>query len=183
MAGAAGARLDLMEESISFQRLLELAQRADRIGRCGFTPFLTPPEAELAQAAARRCGVEAELFGGYEDAERRMARFLPAMTEEEPFPMTALEITWPHQDAPAHRDLLGAVMGLGVKRQCVGDIVLLPGKAYLFAESAMAAHLQSSLLEAGRVRLAVRLTDELPALEPPKGVEIRGTVQSVRLDA
>ena len=65
MAGAAGARLALMEESISFQRLLELAQRTDRIGRCGFTPFLTPPEAELAQAAARRCGVEAELFGGY----------------------------------------------------------------------------------------------------------------------
>lgn len=103
-----------------------LAARAERIGQPCFTGFLTPPEADMALASARRQRIEARLEGGYEDAERRMACFLQPDGREEPFPIAALELTWPHQSAPGHRDVLGSVLGLGIRRSCVGDIVVLP---------------------------------------------------------
>lgn len=171
------------EAPVAFSRLLEIAQQADRQGRCRFTPFLTPPEAELAEAAAKRANVDVVLFGGYDDAERRMARFTPPFTGEEPFPVKAMQITWFGAQAPQHRDLLGSVMGLGVQRSRIGDIVLLAQEAYLFAEQTLAEVIAQSLLEAGRISLSVRVLDTMPALENQAGEAKRGTVASPRLDA
>ena len=168
---------------MEFNRLLELAQQADRQQRCRFTPFLTPPEAVLAMAAAKRAQVNGELFGGYENAERCMARFAPLMAQLTPYPIVALEIRWPHQDAPEHRDLLGGLMGLGIKRARVGDITLMPDRAYLFVESALAELVAQSLTEAGRIKLNVRVTQTLPELATPEGEALHFTVQSSRLDA
>lgn len=153
------------------------------MGGSTFSEFLTPPQAQLAFAAAREAGVTAELSGGYEDAERQMVRFLAADGWDEPYPISALQLTWPHQSAPTHRDLLGSVMGLGIRRGMVGDIVVEEEQAYLFAETAMCQHIASVLTSAGRVHLQVTQLDELPVPVPPEGREVRDTVSSPRLDA
>lgn len=171
------------EPPMEFDRLLELASQAQRQGRCRFTPFLTPPEAELALAAAKRAGVAVELAGGYEGAERCMARFAPADAAPQPFPLAAVELTWPGQDAPAHRDLLGALMGLGVKRDRTGDIAVAQGRATLFVEAAMGPLVAEGMVSAGRARLAARLLESVDALPAPQGEEVRITVMSPRLDA
>lgn len=171
------------DDALLRRRLTELAQRAERTGGPSFTEFLTPPQQLAALAAAREAGVAAEPFGGYEDAERQMVRFQPADGWEEPYPISALKLTWPHQSAPTHRDLLGSVMGLGIRRGLVGDIVVEDQLAYLFAESAMAAHIASVLTGAGRVHLQVELLPELPVPTPPEGRPVRDTVSSPRLDA
>lgn len=165
------------------RRLEELALRSARTGFPCFSAFLSPAEAEYALAAARKSSVSVALEGGYEEAERRMARFSAEEDEAPPFPITALELTWPRQTAPEHRDILGSVMGLGLNRQCVGDIVVLPEQAYLFAEEKMAAHIAQSLLSAGRVHVQTRLLSQWPAIQPPMGTEVRDTVSSLRLDA
>ncbi|MDD3213651.1 MAG: YlmH/Sll1252 family protein [Eubacteriales bacterium] len=171
------------EAPLPFSRLLELAEQADRQQRVRFTPFLTPPEAELAQAAAKRAGVAVTLNGGYPDAERQMARFVPMGEAPEPFPITALAICWPRQKAPEHRDLLGAVMALGIRRDRLGDIALSADGAWLFAETSLAEQIANGLQEAGRVKLTVNVTEGLPLLAAPTGEERRCTVQSPRLDA
>ncbi len=165
------------------QRLHELAARADKTGRSVFSPFLTPPEAQEAAIAARKQGVSLSLFGGYEDAERQMAAFFCEDAQEAPFPIKALEVTWPHQSQPSHRDLLGSVMGLGIQRQALGDIVLLEGCAYLFAQDTLAAHIAAQWSQAGRVSLQIALTDSLPELAAAAGTEHKDTVASLRLDA
>ncbi|MBR2925651.1 MAG: RNA-binding protein [Clostridia bacterium] len=171
------------DDALLRRRLTELALRADRQGIATFSEFLTPPQAQLAFGAAKEAGVTAECFGGYEDAERQMVRFLPADGWEEPYPISALKLTWPHQTAPTHRDLLGSVMGLGIRRGMVGDIVVEAEQAYLFAETAMCQHIHSVLASAGRVHLQVQLLDELPVPKPPEGRQVRDTVSSPRLDA
>lgn len=171
------------EDSAQVQhRLDELAARTSRTGRPCYTGFLSPAEAQWAYASSRRQRVNVSFEGGFEDAERRIACF---WEDEEPddYPLTALEMTWPHQSAPGHRDVLGSVMGLGIKRSLVGDIVILQESGYLFAERQMAQHIAQTLASAGRIRLQLRVLDELPQLEPPKGVEVRDTVASLRLDA
>ena len=169
--------------ALTARRLEELAARAEWTGRACFSGFLSPPECDMALAAAKRQGVCVILEGGYEDAERRIACFVPPDGEEPPFPIAALELRWPHQSAPGHRDVLGSLMGLGLKRECTGDIVVLDACAYVFAETQLARHVADSLTSAGLVKLQTAVLDEWPAIAPPEGVELRGTVASMRLDA
>ena len=164
------------------RRLDELATRVSRTGIPTFTMFLSPAEAGWAQASANRQRVNMSLSGGYEDAERSLACFWEEEAPED-YPIVALELRWPHQSAPGHRDVLGSVMGLGIKRSCIGDIVLEAERGYLFAERQMADHIAQSLVSAGRIRLQVEPIEGLPQLEPPKGVEKHDTVSSMRLDA
>lgn len=171
------------DDALLRKRLTELAQRADRLGYATFSEFLTPVQVQWAHAAAKEAGVGVSLSGGYEDAERQMARFLPEDSWEEPYPICALQMTWPHQSAPTHRDFLGSVMGLGIRRGLVGDIVVEKEQAYLFAETAMSQHIASTLTSAGRIHLQVQLMEELPTPQPPEGREVRDTVSSPRLDA
>ena len=165
------------------RRLEELAWRAQASGKACFSPFLSPPEAEFARAAARKAGVELTLFGGYPEAERQMAAFAMEELPGTAFPLRALELRWPHQTAPSHRDLLGSVMALGIQRQWVGDIVLEKERAALFAAEAIAAHIASTLAQAGKVSLQVESLPEAPSMEAPAGVPFRDTVPSLRLDA
>ncbi len=162
------------------ERLRELAQRASRMGAPVFTPFLTPPEQQLALGCGKAARVDVLAFGGYEDAERRMVCF---SLEDTPFPLRALEVTWPHEQAPSHRDLLGSVMGLGLKRDRLGDIALEKERALVYAEEKAAALIERMWAQAGRTPIHVRLLDELPTVQPLKGREIGGTLVSLRLDA
>lgn len=164
------------------KRLGELAKRADVSGHAFFTGFLSPAEADIALISARKNGVTVLFCGGYADAERKIACFT-SESDEVSFPLVTLKLTWPHQSAPAHRDVLGAVMGLGLKRQCIGDIVLEDECGYLFCEKTMSEHIAQSLLSAGRVKLQVEVHDGPANLEPPQGTEVRDTVLSLRLDA
>lgn len=164
------------------RRLEELATRAEKTGRPCFSGFLSPAEAERVQSIARRHGLWVGMEGGYPDAERRMACFAEE-EEDAAFPIAAVELTWPRQNAPEHRDILGSVMGLGLDRRWVGDIVLTADAAYLFAEERMADHIAQGLISAGRVHLQTRLLEALPPLQPIPGEEVRDTVSSLRLDA
>lgn len=178
-----------MEDALE-KRLNELALRAGHTGATCFTRFLEPVQADAARAAAVRAGVKVAFWGGYEDAERRIAAFLGTEAELPPeaWPIRALRLQWNAKFAhPAHRDLLGAAMGLGIERETVGDIA--PGLcrdgecAYLFAHEDMAGYIAASLDSAGRAALKVSVVEGALTLAPPEGETLRLTVQQERLDA
>lgn len=166
------------------KRLSELALRAVYTGRPQFTRFLEPSMERDALAAAREAGAQLTLFGGYDGAERRMAAFHDGAPPEN-FPIAALALKWNPKFADAkHRDLLGAVMGLGLDRDATGDICLSdqPGAAYLFCTEDVAGYIMGSLESAGRASLRIDRADEL-RIAPPEGESLRVTVQNLRLDA
>ena len=171
------------------KRLNELAIRAGRSGRVCFTRFLEPALDDAVRAAAARNGARVVLWGGYEDAERRMAAFCGEQDPEPgDWPIVALRLQWNGKFAsPGHRDLLGAAMGLGIEREMVGDIAMGEYRggpcAYLFAAREMADYIAATLDSAGRAALKACVADETPALLPPEGEELRLTVQQERLDA
>ena len=100
--------------------------------------FLTPAEAAEAESVGRSLGADFVLEGGYEDAERRVAAFYAGEAPEPgDWPICALRLRWNARfSSPGHRDLLGAVMGLGIERETTGDIAMGEyrgeGCAYLF---------------------------------------------------
>ena len=169
------------------RRLRELALRSSYANLPCFTRFLEPSLEPEARAAAHEAGVGLAFWGGHEDAERRIAAFYadepPA---EADYPLAALELSWnPKYASPGHRDLLGAVMGLGLERDAVGDIApgAADGTAWLFAYRDVEDYITGNLDSAGRAKLKVRRADESPRLKAPEGVALRVTVSSFRLDA
>ena len=102
----------------------------------GETAYLSPRELEMARYLF---GDEPGLyaFGGYEDAERKMLVYLPDYLEEstlygEDSPLVCLEGTFFQGDELSHRDILGALMGAGIQRETVGDILVEKGRCLFF---------------------------------------------------
>ena len=179
-----------MDSDLEWKRLREQALRAKHTGLSQYTRFMDPAMAVRAVDAARECRVECALYGGYEEAERVMAAFYarenPPVPED--YPMRALRIEWNAKFAhPAHRDLLGAAMGLGINRDAMGDIALGERRgapcAWIFVTQETADYVAANLNAAGRAALRTSLTDEPPQIAPPEGEEMRVTVQHARLDA
>jgi RNA-binding protein YlmH len=171
------------------KRLNELALRARHSGLACFTRFLEPSTLAAVNATAGRVGVKVALWGGYEGAERCVAAFhADDPPEAGDWPVLALRLQWNDKFAdPGHRDLLGAVMGLGIEREMTGDIAMGEYRgapcAYLFALEEVADYIAANLESAGRASLKVSMATEEPALLPPEGEHLRLTVQQQRLDA
>jgi len=168
------------------KRYRELALRAVHTGRAQFTRFLDPAMENDVRAAARQSGAQVCFFGGTESAERRMAAFYDADPPESwEYPLRTLALRWNAKFADAqHRDLLGAVMGLGLERDATGDICMStdPGCAYLFCTEDVAGYIAANLESAGRASLRIAEADEI-RIAPPEGSFLRVTVQTLRLDA
>ena len=171
------------------KRLNELALRAQHTGRVCATRFLEPSTLAVVNAAASRAGLKVALWGGYEGAERCVAAFYAGDPPEAgDWPVVALRLQWNAKFAnPGHRDLLGAMMGLGIEREMTGDIAMGTYRdapcAYLFALEEVADYIAANLDSAGRASLKVSVATETPQLIPPEGESLRLTVQQQRLDA
>jgi RNA-binding protein YlmH len=170
-----------VKDDLDFSHFSDLC-RAARRGQARFTRFLEPPQRNDATRAARSEGVEAAFFGGYEGAERCVAAFYEGEAPEN-WPVVCLRAEWNAEYAKVqHRDLLGAEMGLGIERSLLGDIVVGEECAYLFALEAAAPLIMSELTSAGRAKLSVERCEHFE-LPEEKGISVRDTVPSMRLDA
>lgn len=175
---------------------LTLAQTYDKLTACEgggavtSTLFLNEHQQELSEALIKDYGfTDYLLWGGYYGAGRRVAVFIPqwAMDEPESYaPLTCLRASWPKSVTTklTHRDFLGAILGAGVKRDFVGDI--LPGDNFcdIIVLSSVKQLLLDNLVAAGRVNVHVEeiAPDEIsPAMQEFK--PIRDTVASLRLDS
>ena len=156
-------------------------------------------------------------YGGYGEAERRMAIFLPDYTqaaekiaalprdlperekttersriltdffeENEDFcPISVLELSIPpaQRKVLSHRDYLGALMGEGIKREKVGDILVSEKGAKIIVVSELCDYLVQNFGKVGSVSV---LAKKAP-ISALKAVEIKTTclkftVSSPRID-
>ena len=152
------------------------------------TAFLAPRELEMTRYLF---GEQEGLlsFGGYGDAERKMLVYLPEYLDEEYLscedsPVVCLRAQFYEGDTPTHRDFLGALMGCGIGRECVGDICVGSGSCDFFVTSEIAPYLLQNFTSAGRTRLRLSAIPLAEASIPePEVKEIRDTLASVRLDS
>lgn len=151
------------------------------------TAFLSPHEQTLVKKLLPHLGGDnAVFFGGYEGAERAQLHFLPDWAETaEVEAVCAIRAVWHESETLTHRDILGSLMGAGITRETVGDI-LINGKEHradILVTDTMAPYLMEHWNSAGRVRLHLSLLP-LEEVEPPEIAvkEVRDTVSSLRLD-
>lgn len=170
------------------KKISDLADRAFRTNRITETLFLNPSEAAMAQNTLRtKSGVRFLFHGGFPDAERVRLFFLPDYIDEEYFPVdeyiSVIKTTFSFS-SPTHRDFLGSLIGLGIKREVLGDILVFPDRAYIICTSQIAKFIVDNLEKVGRLGIKSSIVPiseiEIPT---PQFDTVTGTVASLRADS
>ena len=175
-----------MENNELLKRGEDLARRCENKCIVTNTGFLSPAERYALEHDVNLRLSRMIFRGGHEEAERTMAFFLPEYMEEEDFDeseyISAIKITTAFGQ-PGHRDYMGAVLGMGVDRAWVGDIITQDNEAYVLCQPSVLRHLES-IDKVGRYGVkaqSIPLT-AIPVKEK-KVQEMNFTVMSLRLDA
>ena len=168
-------------------RVWDKYEQAERKNVPAATVFLSPREQRLVQAMLSAAGVRTGYVfdGGWEEAERKILLFLPDWMEEPAGDELAfLRASFHGEEGLTHRDILGSLMGLGVERDRLGDILVSAHSADIVAAASLRDFFLREWGEAGRVRLTVteigREDLEVPQVQVKT---VRDTVSSLRLDA
>lgn len=186
---------------------LLLAKIRDRARQCGdnsmitSSVFLDMRERSVVASAHIGCGDARMIFyGGFEDSERTAAVFLPEYVEADDLqslfgyfeqcpeadPVAIIEIEKDKfSPSLSHRDYLGALMGLGIKREMTGDIIVNENGCKMAVLEKIAPFIVENLGKAGRGTLKAKI---VPSAEARKGAKAVGmpdsfTVSSMRLDS
>lgn len=174
------------EESVI--KLADLAETVQKNRKFRVSGFLDPFGQEIAETvAANFPGLRVEFAGGYRGAERARAMYVHEDFPGTPtgFDIDCLLAKWNGQFARlSHRDVLGALMSLGIERDRLGDILVAADSARIICDSKLSEYLLLNLTQVGAVGVAceqVSLDTIAPKEERCK--EIRATVASLRADA
>lgn len=172
-----------------FQRhLTDLAKRSYESNIFTFTAFLTLDEQSTALDMKKELDYAGMTFsGGTRGCERQMLRFGdPVILGYDPgFPICCLTIAPVSEkfgENYSHRDVLGALMHLGIKREVLGDIVVRGKSAYVFCEEQMADFLTGELVQVRHTSVSCRIAETVPEEAKPvfSGKEL--IVSSLRCD-
>lgn len=152
------------------------------------TEFLDPYQLSLCLKVLRQYPeIHFETFGGYEQAERRILLFIPNWMECEQveYPLTLLKMssTNKFENKLQHRDYLGALLHLGIKRELIGDIVVHADFAYVFVMDSIKEYIMQNLDKVRRDRMILTECSHSEFQFPEgKTKQIRASLHSLRLD-
>lgn len=178
-----------MKEQNSIKlRLADLAESSFRNNRYTFTGFLSLAEiSDYYEIEEELSYAKPSLWGGNELCERKMIRFgdLNLLGFEEEFPIKILEISpiaEKFADDLNHRDFLGALMNLGIKREVLGDIFVKEKKAYVFCKDSICEYIIENLTRIKHTTIKIKEVSEVKELDNPDFEEKIVQIPSERID-
>ena len=177
----------MVKDDINLRHLLDVCRKSEKLGCWQYSAFLTPAEQEDLLCSKEAAVFSFLLTGGYENAERKI---LAAGSEADfgaPAPPISVVSLKPKQmkyaEELTHRDYLGAVLGLGIERNVIGDILIRDRQCWVFCLSSITDMLVSSLTQVRRTAVTAEITSaDVPELQPRYEL-LRLNVASERLDA
>ena len=172
-----------------------LARAEDKLQQCSeqyrvtCTDFLDLRQRSLVENMCRglKLGsgdIRYVFYGGYEDAERTVAAFLPDYGDESDCPLSVIRIKTPAGGRKlTHRDYLGSLTGLGLKREMIGDILVGDEGADVIIKEEVKDFILMNYSKAGRATMSLEAVDIEDLHVPEARVEtVKDTVASLRLD-
>ena len=163
---------DLSEDDIRLlDRVSDWIMAADEKYITKFSAFLDERQCLLCEKLMASVKYENyRLWGGYENAARRMLCVYPEYgeAESEDFPITAITLLYRKEDKITHRDILGSLVG--------------EGKSAVFLRSSVAGEVTSVLKKVGRAGVKLSEGYDGSIHIEQKTQEISGTVASMRAD-
>lgn len=186
------------EDRRRFANALDRAEKARDGHGLTYAGFFDPRQIALLTPVLTRCGfvfrAEAGVGG---EAERAVLLFLPDYYAEldtetlrtlDEYPLSAIEIqvSGLHQTGKnlTHRDYLGTLMGLGIRRETIGDLYPTESGCTFACLREIAPHITASLDKVSSLRAEASVCGFDRLIPPqPKFKEIKTTLASLRLDS
>ena len=175
------------EDKLLTARTEDLFSACDKnfIPSCSF--FLDERQCFVAESVCKKhCELNYGFWGGHENAVRKVLcvyndYFIDSWKSETG--VKCLTFKYRTEDKLTHRDFLGSLMALRLKRETIGDIIIGDGITQIFVTEIASVHIMNELCKVGKV--GVSIYDDIPfELDVIQEYEdISGTVSSLRLDS
>ena len=162
-----------MEQEWLLKRMMDLAEKSYRNNLYTYTHFLNPEE--LSCFLNRKEDFAAysyQMFGGNESCERKIIGFgsPEELGYEGEFPIQLIRISplmLKFAKDFSHRDVLGAIMHLGIERDVIGDIMVKDKFAYVYCESSITEFIMEHLDKVRNTNVKCEVVDlSLPECSP-----------------
>lgn len=191
------------ERALLEARMEDLFRRAARYEPC-FGPFLSPAEQHMAKERLKKspADVVCTFYGGFDGSERNRlfvfpeylapadgvcdAAFVRGLLSDLSFKaVDVIEVAGSGYKKLSHRDYLGSLLGLGVERGKIGDIVVQDDcHALVFCDCVIADYMLSELHKVGTDTVKVKRTEVADDFAVKRQMRpISDTVASPRLDS
>lgn len=186
-------KMDIKSFDSLFARLEDLKECAVR-GNVGISTFFSPRE-EFAAVQYLSGKANFLSFGGYSNAERKKIYILPDFIEDAEnidviteygfsYDIDCIKIKGSGFEEFSHRSVMGSLLGLGIERDAIGDIVMIDkNTAVFFCDSRLTQFFEENLERVGRDKVSVaRIELDESILPERRFLTVNDTVASPRLD-
>lgn len=170
----------MKREKLSMMKVLDKIKIYEKTEKMVSTNFLDPAEQMEVQNLLSK--VPNHFFGGYEEAERKI--LVIGSGEEAKLQSFLQVITIEAKHNLSHREVLGTILGLGLKREFIGDILVKENRADVIVQKDIADYIFQNMNKVGKekVKVSYQTFENLLQIEI-KAKEIKTTVASLRVDA
>ena len=181
------------EDKMILAQVLDKIEQMGKTQKIENTDFLDMYQVSLVQNFLKKINFENyKLYGGFEDAERKILIVYPEKYNEEMLSknygkllnIVRVQLGEEEKGKYAHRNYLGGIVKLGLKREKVGDILVFEDGADILTLPEFAEILKtelSSLTRFANSKILVEELNQIRALEI-KIEEVKIIVPSLRLD-
>ena len=181
------------EDKLCLSQILDKIESTKVKGKIEYTDFLDMYQVALAENFLRKINFENfKLYGGFEEAERRIVIIYPDGYDETMLEknyskiLKIVRITLPEDEKGkySHRNYLGGIVKLGLKREKVGDIIVYEQGADIITLNDFANILKEQLPSLTRFEMSKIDIEEIEKLKKReiKIEEVKIIVPSLRLD-
>lgn len=184
------------EDKLLIAKLLDKLERSHSKNKITHTDFLDLAQKRTVENILLKNEikqyVQYEMFGAYEGAERCLIIFYPEKFDRNIIKknynniMQIVQINLPNdlRNLYTHRDYLGALMKLGIRREKIGDILVREDGADIVILKEIIEFVKENLLQLTRFsksQITIKPIEEIQIVEVKKE-EIEMIVPSMRLD-
>lgn len=162
----------MTEDELLIAHTMDLKNQCADYSMITSTHFLDMRQRSVLKCLEKEQSKYAETFiwGGFEEAERTIMIFVPKIfgfsdirsafeNDSDSFPISVLRLDKDRFSSLTHRDYLGALMGLSIKRELLGDIIIDDKGAYLICLKSIEDFIINNLINAGRATITARKAD------------------------
>ena len=175
------------EEQVFAEKCLDQVRNVEQRFVPALTSFLNPRERFILKSVAgSQTDIQLAFCGGYEGAERQRALIFPSyfIPEETDFEIILYEVDYPIKfHSLTHGHILGTLLGNGLSREVIGDILTDGTRWQFYIEKQLASYLPVQIEKMGKSPVKLR---ELPFIDQIQPIdewqEEQKIVSSLRLD-
>lgn len=151
-----------MDELEGFKKRIHSAIERALDGHLVLLPFLDEAEISVLLEDAKYMPIEVYLDGGLDNADRKRAILTNLDIKQEDFKISCYQIIYNKKYYEIyHRSILGSLMSLGIKRECIGDILIDDNKdAYFFMTDEISDFVLNEFKTVGRASIELKLCNK-----------------------